>query len=141
MNFVLSEESGINASASITGTVYDLRPEIEVTLLRSAKEALANVRKHSKASKVTVTLSYMNETVALDVQDDGIGFDTTRLNFFSIEQPIGSFGLKALNERVTLLGGMFSIESMPSEGTTVAVALPAIKDQTQLSFVETSEVP
>ena len=81
-----SEESGINASASITGVVYDLRPEIEVTLLRSAQEALANVRKHSKASKVTLTLSYMNETVALDIQDDGIGFDTKCLNFFSIEQ-------------------------------------------------------
>lgn len=136
-----SEESGIDASASITGTVYNLRPEIEVTLLRSAQEALANIRKHSKASTVTVTLSYMNETVALDVQDDGIGFDTTCLNFFSIEQPMGSFGLKALNERVSLLGGMFSIESMPTEGTTVAVALPAIKDQTQLSYVETHEVP
>ena len=136
-----SEENGINTSASITGTVYDLRPEIEVTLLRSAQEALANVRKHSKANKVTVTLSYMNENVALDVQDDGIGFDTTCLNFFSIEQPIGSFGLKALNERVTLLGGTLSIESMPNEGTTVAVDLPAIKDQTQLSFIETHEVP
>ena len=124
-----SEESGINTSASITGTAYNLRPEIEVTLLRSAQEALANVRKHSKASKVTLTLSYMNETVALDVQDDGIGFDTTCLNFFSIEQPVGSFGLKALNERVTLLGGMFSVESIPTEGTTIAVALPAIKDQ------------
>ena len=136
-----SEESGINASASITGTAYNLRPEIEVTLLRSAQEALANVRKHSKASKVTLTLSYMNETVALDVQDDGIGFDTTCLNFFSIEQPMGSFGLKALNERVTLLGGIFSIESIPTEGTTVAVALPAIKELTQLPYVETHEVP
>ncbi len=136
-----SEESGINASASITGTVYNLRPEIEVTLLRSAQEALTNVRKHSKASKVTVTLSYMNETIALDVQDDGIGFDTTCLNFFSIEQSMGSFGLKALNQRVTLLGGIFSIESIPTEGTTVAVALPAIKELTQLPFVETHEVP
>jgi signal transduction histidine kinase len=136
-----SKESDINASAFITGTIFDLRPAIEVTLLRSAQEALANVRKHSKASKVTLTLSYMHETVALDVQDDGIGFDTRCLNFFSIEQPTGSYGLKAQNERVSLLGGMFSVESMPNEGTTVAIALPAIKDQTQLSLVKTHEVP
>ena len=50
-----------------------------------------------------MTLSYMDDTVALDVQDDGIGFDTERLCFFPIEQPTGSFGLKALSERITAL--------------------------------------
>lgn len=136
-----AKESGITTGLSITGTSLSLRPELEVTLLRSAQEALANVRKHSKASKVTITLSYMNDTVALDVHDDGIGFDTKCLNFFSIEQPNGGFGLNALNERIKLLGGMFSVESAPTEGTTIAVALPAIRDQPQLSIDETNEVP
>jgi signal transduction histidine kinase len=136
-----AKQSGITTNISITGTSFVLRPEIEVTLLRSAQEALANVRKHSKASKVTITLSYMNATVALDVQDDGIGFDTTCLNFFSIEQPGGGFGLNALCERIKLLGGMFSVESAQTEGTTIAVALPAISHQPQLSMAETNEVP
>ena len=64
-----SVENGINASASITGVVYDLRPEIEVTLLRSAQEALANIRKHSRASKVTLTLSYM-KCIRILIADD-----------------------------------------------------------------------
>jgi signal transduction histidine kinase len=136
-----AEESSISASASITGTSHNLRPEIEVTLLRTAQEALANVRKHSRASKVTITLSYMDDTVALDVQDNGIGFDTERLCFYPIEQPPGGFGLKALSERIKQLGGVFSLESVPNEGTTIAVALPAISHQSPLSIAATKEVP
>ncbi len=56
-----------------------LRPEIEVTLLRAAQEGLANARKHARASQVTVSLSYMDDLVMLDVQDDGAGFDPTQL--------------------------------------------------------------
>lgn len=136
-----AEESSITASASITGTSHNLRPEIEVTLLRTAQEALANVRKHSRASKVTITLSYMDDTVALDVQDNGIGFDTERLCFYPLEQPPGGFGLKALSERIKQLGGVFSLESVPNEGTTIAVALPAISHQSPLSIAATKEVP
>jgi signal transduction histidine kinase len=136
-----AEESSISASASITGTSHNLRPEIEVTLLRTAQEALANVRKHSRASKVTITLSYMDDTVALDVQDNGIGFDTERLCFYPLEQPPGGFGLKALSERIKQLGGVFSLESVPNEGTTIAVALPAISHQSPLSIAATKEVP
>jgi signal transduction histidine kinase len=136
-----AEESSISASASITGTSHNLRPEIEVTLLRTAQEALANVRKHSRASKVTITLSYMDDTVALDVQDNGIGFDTERLCFYPLEQPPGGFGLKALSERIKQLGGKFSLESVPNEGTTIAVALPAISHQSPLSRTATKEVP
>jgi len=135
-----AKESGINASFSMTGTAFSLHPQAEATLLRSAQEALANVRKHSKASKVTITLSYMNDIVALDVHDDGVGFDTKYLHFFSIEQSGVGYGLNALSERIKLSGGMFSVESTPAEGTTLAVALPAIRYQPQMSIDEASEV-
>ena len=52
-----------------------MTPEAEVALLRTAQEALANVAKHARATRVGVTLSYMEEEVALDVRDDGVGFD------------------------------------------------------------------
>jgi signal transduction histidine kinase len=67
----------------------------------------------------------MDGLVVLDVQDNGVGFDTTRLSISLVEQPAGGFGLKALRERVEQLGGMLSIENSWSEGTTIAVALPA----------------
>jgi signal transduction histidine kinase len=123
------EESGVGALATTTGTVHALRPEIEVTLLRTAQEALANAYKHARASQVVLTLSYMEGLVVLDVQDNGIGFDTTRLSLSSAEQPAGSFGLKALRERVEQQGGTLSIESSCGEGTTIAVALPAADNE------------
>jgi signal transduction histidine kinase len=119
------EENGVQALATTTGTVHALRPEIEVTLLRAAQEALANAHKHASASQVVLTLSYMDGMVVLDVQDNGAGFDTTRLSLSPADQHAGGFGLKALRERVEQLGGMLSIESSCSEGTTIAVALPA----------------
>ena len=48
---------------------------IEFGLLRAAQEALANVARHAQASRVGLTLSYMENEVALDVRDDGVGFD------------------------------------------------------------------
>jgi len=54
-------------------------PEAEFALLRTAQEALANVAKHAHATRVGVTLSYMEHEVALDIRDDGRGFDPVKL--------------------------------------------------------------
>ncbi len=50
---------------------------IEVALLRTAQEALANTAKHARANRVGVTLSYMGDVVTLDIRDDGIGLPTS----------------------------------------------------------------
>ncbi len=157
-----SEENSVTASATITGTSRFLRPEIEVTLLRAAQEALANAGKYAQASRVTVTLSYMDDEVVLDVQDNGAGFDTrhisiaatvlSRLPSVSSDerraqifispagQTSGGFGLKALRERVGQLSGTLSIESTPGEGTTIAVALPAVSNESFICPEATEEV-
>jgi len=70
-----SELNGISAEVTTTGTAVSLRPEAEAALLRTAQEALANVAKHAAATRVGLTLSYMDDEVALDVRDDGKGFD------------------------------------------------------------------
>ena len=69
-----SELHQVAARMTTTGTPQALHPEVEVTLLRIAQEALANVAKHAGASRVGLTLSYMGDVVALDVRDDGRGF-------------------------------------------------------------------
>ena len=135
-----SEENRVTASATITGTSRSLRPEIEVTLLRAAQEALANAGKYAHASQVTVTLSYMEDVVVLDVQDDGRGFDTVQLPASTDGQTTGGFGLKALRERAEQLGGTLSIESTPGEGTTIAVALPAVSNESFLCPEAAKEV-
>ena len=74
-----SARHGIPAQVTTTGTARPMSPEAEFALLRTAQEALANVAKHACATRVGVTLSYMEHEVALDVRDDGRGFDLAQL--------------------------------------------------------------
>jgi signal transduction histidine kinase len=106
---------------TISGRPRALHPEVEVTLLRAAQEALANARRHAGASRVTVTLTYFADEVSLDVADDGRGFDPATAG------QSGGMGMLGMRERVEGLEGRLAIESAPGEGTAVAVTLPAIE--------------
>jgi signal transduction histidine kinase len=122
-----SEESGVSAGVSTTGTPCPLPSEVEVMLFRVAQEALNNARKHARgASRVALTLSYMGETVALDVRDDGEGFDPAREAGRVRDRESGGFGLKGMRERVEGVGGVLSVESAPGEGSTLTVELPVV---------------
>jgi signal transduction histidine kinase len=119
----LGEEDGLEAATAVTGAQRPLPTPVEVALLRVAQEALANVRRHAKASRVTVTLSYMEDVAVLDVQDDGVGFDVRACHPAAPGQE-GGFGLEAMRQRVARLGGTLAIESAPGSGTTLVVKLP-----------------
>jgi signal transduction histidine kinase len=121
------KETGLNAAFSVTGEPVPLHPEIEVTLLRAMQEGLANIRKHAQASQVVVTLSYMDEQVALDVQDDGEGFDPQALQTIP-SQAGGGFGMLTMRQRAENIGGSVIVESSPGEGTTLVVQLPTGND-------------
>ena len=124
-----SEESGANASTTVNGTPHPLPPEIETTLLRTAQEALNNCRKYAQARQVVLTLSYMNNLVTLNVQDDGVGFDPAQVRPDSSAQSTGGFGLVGMRERVEQLRGTLLVESAPGEGTTLMVAIPMTADK------------
>jgi signal transduction histidine kinase len=115
---------GVAASVSTTGTPRPLHPEIEVTLLRAAQEALSNVARHAAASRVGLTLSYMSDVVTLDVRDDGSGFDVT--NRSTSPDQHGSYGLTAMRQRVGRVGGQLAVESEPGGGTAVSASVPAL---------------
>jgi len=123
-----SATSGVAGEMETTGEARLLHPEIEVTLLRVAQEALANVAKHAGAARAGVTLSYMEDVVSLDVRDDGAGFTVTASNgHLNGENPAaGGFGLIAMRQRVSRLAGQLEIESEPGAGTAVSASLPAI---------------
>ncbi len=121
-----SKESGLVVGVTVTGTPRPLSPEIEATLFRTAQEALANVRKHAKASRVALTSSYMGDCVALDVRDDGVGFDPSRTATETRDETSGGFGLRGMRERIEQTGGSLSVESAPGEGTTLVVELPMV---------------
>ncbi len=113
------EETGIPLTTTITGDPVPLHPDIEVTLLRATQEALANIRKHAQATAVQLTLSYMEDVVVLDVQDNGVAFAGAAASPLS-----GGYGLQAMRERAEQCGGSVTLESEPGEGTTVVVSIP-----------------
>jgi signal transduction histidine kinase len=126
-----SATSGVPAEIETTGDPRALHPEVEVTLLRVAQEALANVAKHARASRAGVTLSYMEDVVTLDVRDDGAGFDPSAPADGASSNGngnghAGGFGLIAMQQRVRRLAGQLEIESEPGAGTAVSASLPAI---------------
>jgi len=84
-------------------------------LLRIVREALTNVRRHSGAGRVEVTLGADKGRVWVEVADDGRGFDPGDTSEF----PEGGVGLRAMRERVEALGGEFEVRSRPGEGTRV----------------------
>ena len=114
-----SQQHGIAANMQTTGTPLPLHPDVDVTLLRATQEALANIHKHAQAQTVSVTLSYMGDTVLLDVQDDGVGLNGAKPSPFG-----GGFGLQAMRERAAQFGGQLLLESDPDGGTTLVVSIP-----------------
>jgi signal transduction histidine kinase len=115
-----SRRSGIESKLSITGAPGPMHPNIELTILRGVQEALTNIRRHSGAKTAAVTLSYMEDVLVLDVQDDGKGF-------VPAATAGAGFGLTGMRERTENLQGSFSVESFPGEGTTVSISLPALR--------------
>ncbi|MFZ5881101.1 MAG: sensor histidine kinase [Chloroflexota bacterium] len=113
-----SAETTVRVETAITGAPRPLRPEKEAALLRVVQEALTNVKKHASARRVDITLSYMDNLIALDIVDDGIGFDPSR----ATQNIESGFGLKAMRERVEEFGGALTIES--ERGTAIGVSMP-----------------
>jgi signal transduction histidine kinase len=114
-------ETGILAQVRVTGEPAGLSRDGEVVLLRSAQEALANVRRHSGARSVTVGLTGTEADARLEVTDDGIGFDVR-----DTAGPRG-FGLTGMRDRAEACGGELSLTSAPGKGTQVAVRVPREK--------------
>jgi signal transduction histidine kinase len=121
---VATAASGVNGpevEATVSGPERQLHTDVEVTLLRAAQESIANARRHAAPGHIDVTLTYFDDVVTLDVADDGCGFDP------ALAAASGGLGLRGMRERAEGLGGSMVIESVPGEGTTVAVSLPAIE--------------
>lgn len=115
-------DTGMTCQTRIDGEPIALPADYEVALLRAAQASLANVRNHAHASSVVISLSFLGSAVALDIVDDGVGFD---VNERIVNRTDGTgIGLVALRQRIEALGGEFTIESRPGAGTAVALSLP-----------------
>lgn len=95
---------------------------LETTIYRIVQELLANVARHSGATRVTMQMLVRNNILALTVADNGKGFDPAGVMQNGAEKV--HFGIRNVRERVEFLGGSSRIESAPGRGTEVIVELP-----------------
>jgi signal transduction histidine kinase len=93
-------------------------PEVEEQLYRIGQEALANVVKHARASSATVYIAAEDDTVWMEVSDDGRGFDAGAVG-------PDHFGLRSMRGRVADLGGRLEVTSSRGRGTVLRVEVPA----------------
>lgn len=114
-------ETGIGVTLKVSGTERELPPERAAGVFRIVQEALHNVKKHSGADRVTVTLVYRPERLRITVKDNGCGFsreDEVR----AIKN--GRAGLLGMKERTQLMSGKLRVTGIPGKGTRVAFSIP-----------------
>jgi signal transduction histidine kinase len=114
-----------NADVSFAWEVsdgLDRQPSAQTRLIlyRIAQEVLTNARKHSEAQRVDVRLTEDDGEIAMEITDDGIGFEPRS----GIAAEPGHMGLAAIRERAEMAGGRCQLHSLPREGTTFEVWLP-----------------
>ena len=100
----------------------EIDPGKSLSLYRIAQEALTNVGKHGQATNVFVNLIMKYNTVQLNVEDDGVGFDYDEIMNNSGDE--GSLGIMIMRERAVLAGGELIVESVSGKGTNVIVEIP-----------------
>jgi signal transduction histidine kinase len=113
----VADRNHFTLDLSLPNEIKGWSPEIEHTFYRITEEGLRNVAQHSGAQKIAVSLQENGNRLALTVHDDGRGFDLENID------PEQRFGLQGMKERAESIGAHFAIQSAPSQGTTIQVAV------------------
>ncbi|HEY5984535.1 MAG TPA: ATP-binding protein [Anaerolineales bacterium] len=122
VKFLLSQDfqpKGLDVDFQVHGNARPLRGLIDTALFRVVQESLANVLRHADIQQASVDLQYDADRVVLRICDGGRGFNPAE----PFRPPRG-WGLAGMRERVEALGGQLSLQSAPSQGTTVQVIVP-----------------
>jgi signal transduction histidine kinase len=116
------EALGIKVQFESSGLSQRLDPVVEVALFRIIQEAINNITKYAEAHSVKIKLESKDQKIVVLIEDDGKGFDAEYILNNRNERK--SLGLLGIEERVTLLGGTFSIKSQIGQGTRLTIAIP-----------------
>ena len=114
-----ADESGIQITYHHQISQNTMPRLVEANIFRIAQEALANIRQHSRAKRARIELTQDGESVHLEVQDWGIGFNPANVQEHQ-------FGLRGIRDRASALDGTATIESSPGSGTRIRVDLPSM---------------
>src|SRR5919201_226009 len=114
--------SEIRATLELSGDFERLTASQRIALYRIMQEGLSNIRKHSEARIVRVTVHGGEQSLDVRIEDDGKGFAVTPTLIRAAKR--GRLGLVGIGERIRLLGGRFDVDSRPGGPTTLSLKLP-----------------
>jgi len=118
----LERAQNITTSVNIVGDRLRLSPEIELTVFRIAQEVMSNIRRHSNATSVELTLDYSADALTLIINDNGQGFIVPdRTSDLALSEKLGIIGMR---ERARLVSGTLIVQSEKDVGTTVTLRVP-----------------
>jgi signal transduction histidine kinase len=116
------EKVGVRVDFSAGSEVIRLPSHLETMLFRIAQEAISNILRHAHAGKVSIRLWMADASLWLEIKDDGCGFDIEKVSGDALDRK--RLGLLGIQERASLVGGEFSIESAEGVGTCLQVHIP-----------------
>ena len=114
------EPLGVKAQLRASGLKDQLPAEVETAVFRVVQEAITNIARHAQATEAHISLTRKDDRLIVRVEDNGIGFDPALV----MEEGQKAWGLRGMEERITLLGGKFYIGSKPGQGTLVLAEVP-----------------
>ncbi len=119
----LSEDSGIRIAFSSVGMdSLELDPNKKINLYRLVQEGLNNIKRHAEAGQTIIRLVGSSQNIKLAIEDNGKGFDVEKRSAaLNNEQKMG---LRSMEERARLLGGILNLQSSPGKGTSIMVEIP-----------------
>jgi PAS domain S-box-containing protein len=118
----IQQRHGIPLVLKDDGRFKSLSDDVQILLYQAIRELLANMVKHSGASSGAVSIQTDDKQIRIEVEDNGIGFDTNMLGNLSPHSR--SYGLFSVRERLEPLGGSVAVESEPGRGTCVVLTVP-----------------
>ncbi|MBY0476348.1 MAG: hypothetical protein K2Q24_01790 [Chitinophagaceae bacterium] len=119
---LLQKTGTIEAELTIEGKIIKFDKHKELILFRIVQESIHNIIKHAEAKRISASFDFSNEAIVVQIKDNGKGFDLAPLNDAG-NQTFG-LGLRNMNNRATLIGAKFSVDSIIGTGTTVYLQLP-----------------
>jgi signal transduction histidine kinase len=117
-----TQRTGIAPRTTVSGDIESLTDSQQIALLSLVRESLTNVRQHSDATHVEISIAAGEETITVEIRDDGSGFDPEITGPRAAQS--GHLGLVGMRERMRMLGGRTEIRSAPGGPTVVSAVLP-----------------
>ncbi len=116
--------TGVRAHLTAFAGVEQLDMAVRTALFRVAQEALTNVARHAQASRLDINIQKLSDCICMKIKDNGKSFNVGHVMRANRGNRLGLLGMR---ERVEMVGGKFSVESTPDNGTTIEARIPLVK--------------